>query len=324
MAKETLAYSTELDPLAAGLAATFIQRRDLYAQQLADGSYVCVRKPLEDAHLVAHLQGEITLGAYVLDPSSQARYIVLDADEEIQMAGLARLAADLADQGVPSYLEESRRGGHLWLFFAKPVSGKDARLFGQPLLETRSLSGVELFPKQRTLTSGPGSLVRLPFGVHRKTGMRYGFFTPERQPLAKSLLSQMQMLCAPETVPDAFMHTLLPRSSSFGLERVSEGMEGLKIPLSQQIKESVSAYDFISRYVELSPSGRGLCPFHEDQRSSFSVNVESNYWYCFSGCGGGSIIDFWIKWQDCDFREAVHELADILLAPAQKAKDPGA
>ena len=65
MAKETLAYSTELEPLAAGLAATFIQRRDLYAQQLADGSYVCVHKPLEDAHLIAHLQGEISVGTII-------------------------------------------------------------------------------------------------------------------------------------------------------------------------------------------------------------------------------------------------------------------
>ena len=313
MAKETLAYSTELEPLAAGLAATFIQRRDLYAQQLADGSFVCVHKPLEDAHLVAHLQGEITLGAYVLDPSSQARYIVLDADEETHMAALARMAADLADQGVPAYLEESRRGGHLWLFFAKPIPGKDARLFGLRLLESHNLSWVELFPKQPTLTSGPGSLVRLPFGVHRKTGRRYGFITPERQPLAGTLIEQVRILSAPETVPEAFMHTLLTRSSSSRPERLSTGMEGLKIPLSQQIKESISAYDFISRYVELSPSGRGLCPFHEDQRSSFSVNLEGNYWHCFSGCGGGSIIDFWMRYRNCDFNSAVRELARILL-----------
>jgi len=313
MAKETLAFSTELEPLAVGLATTFIQRRDLYAQQLADGSYVCVHKSLEDAHLIAHLQGEITLGAFVLDPSSQARYIVLDADEETHMAGLARLAADLADQGVPSYLEESRRGGHLWLFFAKPIPGKDVRLFGLRLLESHNLSGVELFPKQRTLTSGPGSLVRLPFGVHRKTGMRYGFITPEHQPLAKSLTEQMQMLCAPETVPEAFMHTLFTRPSSSLPERVSTGIERLKMPLSQQIKERVSAYDFISRYVDLSPTGRGLCPFHEDRRSSFSVNLEGNYWHCFSGCGGGSIIDFWMRYRNCDFNSAVRELARILL-----------
>ena len=56
--------------LADSLGQTFIQRRDLYARQLDDGRYLCFRKPLTDNHLVAHLQGEITLGAYVLDQNS--------------------------------------------------------------------------------------------------------------------------------------------------------------------------------------------------------------------------------------------------------------
>ena len=81
--------------------------------------------------------------------------------------------------------------------------------------------------------------------------------------------------------------------------------------------------DFVSQYVELSHAGRGLCPFHDDQNASFSVNAERNYWHCFAGCGGGSIIDFWMKWQGCDFAEAVHELAELLLQPAIKVKEPG-
>lgn len=36
-------------------------------------------------------------------------------------------------------------------------------------------------------------------------------------------------------------------------------------------------------------------------------------WNCFSGCGGGSVIDFWMKMKDCDFSEAVRDLAQILL-----------
>ncbi len=35
-----------------------------------------------------------------------------------------------------------------------------------------------------------------------------------------------------------------------------------------------------------------LCPFHQDKVPSFSVNVETGLWFCFSGCGGGSIIDY--------------------------------
>ena len=83
--------------------------------------------------------------------------------------------------------------------------------------------------------------------------------------------------------------------------------------LSQRIKDSIRAYDFIGEHVQLSASGRGLCPFHDDNRTSFSVNAEENYWNCFAGCGGGSIIDFWMKWQECDFTSAISELTQMLL-----------
>jgi DNA primase len=83
--------------------------------------------------------------------------------------------------------------------------------------------------------------------------------------------------------------------------------------LSERIKSSITVHDFISQYVELSPIGRGLCPFHEDHVRSFAVNFKGNYWNCFAGCGGGSIIDFWMKRQKCDFVTAVRELTKMLL-----------
>jgi hypothetical protein len=60
------------------------------------------------------------------------------------------------------------------------------------------------------------------------------------------------------------------------------------------------ALEFVSQYVDLKPTARGaigLCPFHDDHHPSFGVNDEGNYWHCFAGCGGGSVIDFWMKWQ---------------------------
>jgi DNA primase len=69
----------------------------------------------------------------------------------------------------------------------------------------------------------------------------------------------------------------------------------------------------VEQYVELSASGVGLCPFHDDQHHSFSVNEREGYWHCFAGCGGGSVLDFYMRLQDVDFATAVRELADILL-----------
>jgi DNA primase len=51
----------------------------------------------------------------------------------------------------------------------------------------------------------------------------------------------------------------------------------------------------------------------DDHHFSFSVNAEKNYWHCFAGFRGGSLIDFWMKWQGIEFRQAVKELAKQLL-----------
>lgn len=40
--------------------------------------------------------------------------------------------------------------------------------------------------------------------------------------------------------------------------------------------------------------GNGLarCPFHQDQRPSLSVHAKTGLWYCFAGCGGGTLTEF--------------------------------
>lgn len=314
MNKEIHFPQNELKSLAEGLTEIFIQRRDLYPQQMDDGSYLCIRKQLKTWHLTQHLQGELTLGTYVLDESSMAHFVVFDADDEGEMERLVAMTRILQVHNVPGYLESSRRGGHLWLFLSQPVSGKEARRFGEGLQIAYELEGIEFFPKQANLKTGPGSLVRLPFGVHRKTGQRYGFVTVDGEPLAPTLLEQIQLLSIPQRVPQtvfaAYQNLSTPKPTQKPVFQPAEAPEGT---LSDRIKASITVRDFVGQFVELAPNGRGLCPFHDDKKASFSVNAEGNYWYCFAGCGGGSVIDFWIKYQDCDFTPAVRELAEMLL-----------
>ena len=70
MLKELDLPRTELYPLGGDLARIFVMRTDVYPRQMDDGSYVCIRKPLKEWHLVSHLEGRITLGAYVLNRDS--------------------------------------------------------------------------------------------------------------------------------------------------------------------------------------------------------------------------------------------------------------
>ena len=37
---------------------------------------------------------------------------------------------------------------------------------------------------------------------------------------------------------------------------------------------------------------KGLCPFHEDSKQSFSVNLDTGLWTCYAACGGGNAYQF--------------------------------
>ncbi len=305
----------ELIPLVDVLAEGFIQRWDKYPKQLPDGQYITVHAPLRRSLLAAHLRGTETLGAYLLNQESQARFMVLDADNDPDRRRLVALSRVLSQLACPSYLEASRRGAHLWFFFDEPRPGEAVRKLGHGLMTYFNLSDIELFPKQNALRDeGPGSLVRLPFGIHKKSGRRYGFYTPDGEPLAPTLSAQIVALSQPQTVPERLFAHYSEYAAAPPPQPVFEPVDGEGERPSDRIKTAISCYDFVRQYVQLSASGRGQCPFHDDQVASLSVNPQDNYWHCFAGCGGGSIIDFWMRWRQADFVTAVAELSEMLLA----------
>jgi hypothetical protein len=306
----------------AAYAATFVSRRDLYPIQLGNGSYVSVKKELTDSMVAAHIKGYITIGAYALDRSGWAKWICFDADDEERWQGLVGLAHKLDIVSVTPYLEPSRRGGHLWLF-APMIPGFQIRRFGKQLLAEHELTGIEIYPRQDKPVTGPGSCVRLPLGVHRITGRRYHFINLDGTPLAPTIRGQIELLTHPQLVPLSFIDRVLERAPETKYTpptprfkpRRDQDMSG---PPSERIKAAISVHEFVSRYVDLDPLGRGYCPFHEDDVKSFQVSEDSNFWNCYAGCGGGSIIDFWMKWREkhhkkSDFKSAVRDLAKMLL-----------
>ena len=90
-----------------------------YATQLAEGHYISVKRNLTLNHVQAHLRGELTLGVYLLGTHGEAKFTVIDADDDNGFGKLVRAQEALR---FPSYLERSRRGGHLWFFFEEPIA----------------------------------------------------------------------------------------------------------------------------------------------------------------------------------------------------------
>lgn len=80
----------------------------------------------------------------------------------------------------------------------------------------------------------------------------------------------------------------------------------------QAVKQRLNIADVVRRYVALrSVSGRwvGLCPFHQEKTPSFSVNESEGFYYCFGCQASGDVLDFYMKVNGLEFRDAVEQLA---------------
>src|SRR6266568_2157042 len=164
--------------LLAAYASLFVHCWSQYAVQQRNGSYWRVREPLTLAHVAAHLEGRWTLGTYLLDENEQCAFAVFDADRADGLLRLAGLAMELAAQGIPTLLEASRRGGHLWVHLAEPTPAALVRSWLLPFAVALS---VELYPKQDRLgPDGACALIRLPLGIHQRSRGWYPFVQMER------------------------------------------------------------------------------------------------------------------------------------------------
>ena len=81
----------------------------------------------------------------------------------------------------------------------------------------------------------------------------------------------------------------------------------------EEVRQANDIVDVVSGYVQLKKQGRnhfGLCPFHNENTPSFSVNEEKQIFHCF-GCGkGGNVFSFVMEIEHYNFIEAVKYLAE--------------
>jgi hypothetical protein len=294
--------SNEQMQIAEGIFKTFVNRYDSFALQQESGQYFSSKNEITVHHVISHLKGEITIAVYLLSENGAAKISVIDADDEEGFEKLRRVHEELE---ISSYLESSRRGGHLWFFFEHGVEGKVAKNFGLEIAKKYKIEA-EVFPKQAH-SEGPGSCIRLPFGVHRKTGERYPFIG------LGTWREQLDALTHPRKVAIAdVMKCQYQEPERKALRPVLPDADYKDLPIWEKIKRQITVREMVEQYVDLNAKGMGKCPFHDDVNPSLSVNDKENYWNCFAGCSGGSVIDFWMKLNRMDFSEASKDLAERL------------
>lgn len=160
-------------------------------------SYETVRSPLTEADIQAHLRGERTLGVYPLD-GDMVHFATIDIDIETESlrADAQRYVRSIKDYakelGTLLLVEDTgNRGYHLHALFDAPVPAKIARQLLRVLtievaVPPQDGVGVEIFPKQ-DVAEDLGNPIKLPCGVHKKTGIRSTIvnrdFKPVEQPI---------------------------------------------------------------------------------------------------------------------------------------------
>jgi hypothetical protein len=141
---------------------------------------------LTDQTIRRHLEGEITVRLYAINPSTQrCKWVAIDADYRHAMEDLLKLQFYLSQDRVASALEMSKRGGHLWIFLAAPLLASECRIYvhnlarrlGVPIKGAGLADGIEVFPKHDAIAPGDfGNAIRGPLGIHRGANRRFWFY----------------------------------------------------------------------------------------------------------------------------------------------------
>ena len=261
----------------------FLTRRQPYARQQEDGSYRWVFQRLDRLALLSHLQGKETLAIASRDELGQCRWVCVDADGPDGLAQLCVAQQALEVQGLPSLPESSRRGGHLWLFFTLPQPAALATGVVHAVLDRLYISGqlpqvLEVYPDSTEL----GHAVRMPLGIHRRTGLRYPFLNREGSPIDLEDLPEA-MACAlaqPVIHPEQLRAVAAQFGDSSQTARVPSPVASQSsVPAPSSTTSAVIRWvdaqvNLLDLLEELAPAtdmrlaGHGYlgwCPFHDDQ-----------------------------------------------------------
>ena len=187
--------------LSKALERLIVVRRDVHAIQTAVGRYCKVDEELTTDTIKQHLEGSKTIGSYIFKDDSLVKWFCFDLDinknvitEITQNENLSsneifnrfkdtlitqakHIQARARHYGIHLIPEFSgNKGIHLWAFCDGFIDAGQIRIVMKGILrEVDMLSyhfHIDLFPAQDSTDGKLGNFVKLPCGIHKKTGNR--------------------------------------------------------------------------------------------------------------------------------------------------------
>jgi hypothetical protein len=197
--------------------------------------------PVSDDDIDRHLRGspdshgrgaEYVMGIYPLLHDDRCWFLAADFDDENWAEDARAYLETCRARSIPAALERSRSGlgGHVWIFFAEPISAREARQLGAALItqtmERRPEIGFEsydrFFPNQDTMpTGGFGNLIALPLARRSRDQGNSVFIDDGLEPYE----DQWEFLASLKRMP-------LADVSAFVLEAQESGkILGVRLPI---------------------------------------------------------------------------------------------
>lgn len=241
----------------------FSSREGVYPRQWAsptgESGYTPIKEPLTLQVAKNHILGNHTIGIYQLRMDNTVSFIAFDIDvakfhiakaitnEKLWQKAVEnthKLACQFVDIGaaneIPVYIEDSGfKGRHCWIFFENPLQAKVAKkfalLFLNQIKNEFSEIHIEVFPKQTFVTpDGFGNLIKLPLGIHRKTGKRSIFIKPDNEPYR----NQLKFLDEIKQISKASVYNFIQKFQPQEKEDISSGQpQGLSLQVSPTLIE---------------------------------------------------------------------------------------
>lgn len=190
----------------------FIGREDLYCKEVLGKnrrrSFEMQAVPLSKQILVDHLRGKETIGTYIQRSNATVHYMIVDidilkkimlqyerGDSEYQAYMekawkiVNKILKSFHEFGVQGYPEYSGcRGYHVWLFFREWIPVRYANMLAEVLQvklgEIDEGISIEIFPNKTRVKPGRfGQAVKMPYGIHTRTGERSHFLDDNGKPV---------------------------------------------------------------------------------------------------------------------------------------------
>jgi hypothetical protein len=251
---------------------------------------------LTDSTIRQHLEGEVTIGLYAINPSTQcSKWVAIDADYKNAMEDLLKLQYHLIQDGVQPALEMSRRGAHLWIFLATPLLARDCRIYIHDLAQKLAVpvkgagpaEGIEVFPKHDAIGLGDfGNAIRGPLGIHRGANRRFWFYGANY-----TLKAQMEYLRRLRRVTEEDLRGFIAGKNIGKSGSPSPPMR--HVPMGRKNQNGRPEFRILEHVGKVRKAGRNYvtrCPScadsgHDRRGDNLAILIEDPRFYkCWAGC----------------------------------------